>query len=959
MTISVSSATQLVADAGLFIAPLDANNNYLPITTLGVQLSPGTLPTNVTTVRLTAGAAPVPVSAAFQINSISGGFILPRMTLVQRNNLIPCPGMQVYNTTNGTVDIFIEEDWATFTQGDGDIVGPDVSVENNIATYGDTSGKVLIDSGVAITAIAPFVQLGVASVINRISNLGYVQFDSTQSPAIYVDTLSPMNFWDNDTQMATVFTGGVPSDSSSVSAILEIKSNTGVLMLNSLTTTEINALSNPLNGMIAYNETVGKYWAYSGGWSGFGGVSSLTAGEGLTATPTNPITTSGTIALTETGVVAATYTLPQLVIDNTGRITTATNFGTYDSDNGAFAVGPGATATLAGSVAIGPSAVASVANSLVLGNNIQVGIGTSSPNAAAMLDIVSTDKGLLVPRVADTSAISGPVNGMHAYDIATGQHIFYQDGGWVGLSETGGGGVTAALTFPAITVVNGLITVGTSQGVYLPGQGAVAIPNMVGTILGLPITATNWCAYGYATLQNVDASSVGAISYTTAIGSAAFVTLLFGARNTAVGGLSGYYGGAIYSGSDSTFVGANTGPTVASISPGNTCTNRMALGANVTISTANGVAIGKNAFVGINTDSPAYALDIAAVAPGGVGDAIAAIQIQSSGSLVPVTPSSGNVLLYSKSGVLSYKLSSGDAQTVLGIASTFTPGTFAFSDITISAEGVVTAISSSGIYDTVNHSLFIGESAGNNSASGDYNVGIGYFAASALTVGQQSTYLGAGAGQFTTSGSSSTGIGFSALSANINGSSNTAVGFQALSQCTASSNNTAVGVNAGEAQTAYDACLFLGYGADASVNSLTNAVAIGYNASVGASNSMVLGSGCNVGIGTSTPKASLHVVGGQIGKVTSTAISYSALVTDYIIAVTSTAAARTITLPAASSNNNGQIYIVKDTSGAANVNNISIVVSGGGNIDGAATATISSAYGSLNLFSNGTQWYIT
>ena len=30
----------------------------------------------------------------------------------------------------------------------------------------------------------------------------------------------------------------------------------------------------------------------------------------------------------------------------------------------------------------------------------QVGIGTNSPNAAALLDLTSTDKGLLVPRVS-------------------------------------------------------------------------------------------------------------------------------------------------------------------------------------------------------------------------------------------------------------------------------------------------------------------------------------------------------------------------------------------------------------------------------------------------------------------------------------------------------------------------------------------------------------------------------
>ena len=96
--------------------------------------------------------------------------------------------------------------------------------------------------------------------------------------------------------------------------------------------------------------------------------------------------------------------------------------------------------------------------------------------------------------------------------------------------------------------------------------------------------------------------------------------------------------------------------------------------------------------------------------------------------------------------------------------------------------------------------------------------------------------------------------------------------------------------------------------------------------------------------------------------VTSTATSYTVLNTDYIILVTSTAAARTITLPAPSSSaatsNVGRIFIIKDTSGGAYTNNITLSVSGGANIDGVSTAVIGSDYGSITVMSNGTQYYI-
>ena len=35
-----------------------------------------------------------------------------------------------------------------------------------------------------------------------------------------------------------------------------------------------------------------------------------------------------------------------------------------------------------------------------------VGIGTNKPNASALLDLQSTNKGLLLPRVADTSSLA-------------------------------------------------------------------------------------------------------------------------------------------------------------------------------------------------------------------------------------------------------------------------------------------------------------------------------------------------------------------------------------------------------------------------------------------------------------------------------------------------------------------------------------------------------------------------
>jgi len=57
----------------------------------------------------------------------------------------------------------------------------------------------------------------------------------------------------------------------------------------------------------------------------------------------------------------------------------------------------------------------------------------------------------------------------------------------------------------------------------------------------------------------------------------------------------------------------------------------------------------------------------------------------------------------------------------------------------------------------------------------------------------------------------------------------------------------------------------IGYNADVSA-ALTNATAIGYNASATTSNSLVLGSGANVGIGSTAPASLLTILGVQPGQ---------------------------------------------------------------------------------------------
>jgi hypothetical protein len=72
-----------------------------------------------------------------------------------------------------------------------------------------------------------------------------------------------------------------------------------------------------------------------------------------------------------------------------------------------------------------------------------VGIGTANPHPSSILDITSSDKGILVPRVttAQRIAIAAPAIGLLVYDTDFAC-FFYFDSGWQNLCNSGSTGVT-------------------------------------------------------------------------------------------------------------------------------------------------------------------------------------------------------------------------------------------------------------------------------------------------------------------------------------------------------------------------------------------------------------------------------------------------------------------------------------------------------------------------------------
>lgn len=78
----------------------------------------------------------------------------------------------------------------------------------------------------------------------------------------------------------------------------------------------------------------------------------------------------------------------------------------------------------------------------------QVGIGTTNPNASSMLDITSTNSGLLIPRIAltsstDTVTIPSPVASLLVYNTGAGGltpagYYYWNGSAWITLAGSGG-----------------------------------------------------------------------------------------------------------------------------------------------------------------------------------------------------------------------------------------------------------------------------------------------------------------------------------------------------------------------------------------------------------------------------------------------------------------------------------------------------------------------------------------
>lgn len=124
-----------------------------------------------------------------------------------------------------------------------------------------------------------------------------------------------------------------------------------------------------------------------------------------------------------------------------------------------------------------------------------------------------------------------------------------------------------------------------------------------------------------------------------------------------------------------------------------------------------------------------------------------------------------------------------------------------------------------------------------------------------------------------------------------------------------------------------------------------------------------LAAGANVTItsasnGQVTIAASSGGGGGGSGDYQSKSSDFSAGTSEYMFGINTTSGAVTATLPACASAGAGKQYIFKDVAGQAGSNNISIATNGSETVDGAGSANIMVASGSMTLMTDGSNWFV-
>lgn len=111
-----------------------------------------------------------------------------------------------------------------------------------------------------------------------------------------------------------------------------------------------------------------------------------------------------------------------------------------------------------------------------LGNaqNVAVNTDGSAADASSILDVKSTSKGMLVPRMTTTqrTAITSPATGLLVFDTDTKSFWFYSGSAWTNISGGGAGSFTLPYNGSTASSTSALTILNTGAGAAVEGSGS-------------------------------------------------------------------------------------------------------------------------------------------------------------------------------------------------------------------------------------------------------------------------------------------------------------------------------------------------------------------------------------------------------------------------------------------------------------------------------------------------------
>ncbi len=483
---------------------------------------------------------------------------------------------------------------------------------------------------------------------------------------------------------------------------------------------------------------------------------------------------------------------------------------------------------------------------LAIGNNGQLTFASGQAFPGAVTSVSAGDSSITIGGTASAPTVTVSSAGITAANIAAGAVVRGINGQTDALTLAGANGLS-------VSGANGTITVSTNAtagntastlvsrdafGNFSAGSvtlsGILALPNtsagsvgaltmggspflhnfginnaFLGNAAGnLTLTGQNNSALGWSALS---ADTSGGTN--TAVGSSALSSNTTGGNNAAFGyqaGVTQTAANANVTGSNDTFIGANSGPA------GSTeVDNSAAIGANALVNCSNCIVLGDSTqpmMVGIGTNSPGQTLDVVgnvqATTFMGSGTNLTGISVLSAAN----TFTGQNVFTAAPTGSGASQgplyvdpASAGAGQTLIGAAVGGTPkmmvdtngtltlaGTLSLPNTTSSTVGVISLGGTPFMHNYGTQNTFVGAGAGNLSMTGSSNAAFGTAALQSNTTGSSLTAFGVGALQADTVNFNSA-FGYHALQSNTIGQSNAAFGANALQANTTSFANSAFG----------------------------------------------------------------------------------------------------------------------------------------------------------------------